>query len=117
MALLQGRVDLANLAMVLVLASALATLWLPVGASFANHGAVGAGLLSSPVAEGTAKLAEQRLSRMDLAMSTDGSGSAVHQEMHSPAQARQAALRLDGAQWTSDGQVRAPTGCCGNTRR
>jgi len=35
MALLQGRVDLANLAMVLVLASALATLWLPVGASFA----------------------------------------------------------------------------------
>ena len=33
MALLQGRVDLANLAM--VLASALAKLWLPVGASFA----------------------------------------------------------------------------------
>jgi two-component system sensor histidine kinase KdpD len=35
MALLQQRVDLANLAMVLVLASALATLWLPITASLA----------------------------------------------------------------------------------
>lgn len=36
MVLLQQRVDLANLAMVLVLASALATLWLPVPASLAS---------------------------------------------------------------------------------
>ena len=35
MALLQERVDLANLAMVLVLASAVATLWLPISASLA----------------------------------------------------------------------------------
>jgi two-component system, OmpR family, sensor histidine kinase KdpD len=35
MALLQDRLDLANLAMLLVLASALATLWLPIGFSLA----------------------------------------------------------------------------------